>query len=167
MLIVYKHTVQFTCMTLDYLRHWCIEHLFSIVFVSLQQEQLQILRPASPSHPRFRPAAGLGPTSAPSATRTPWTRSSTPVGTCACATPVASNSRRCPTPAAPSAGGRLKTLSRPIAARKGTGATGRPQQNPGLQKERFRFREHELWYSDLVFSYKYWWLVFSRDLFQS
>lgn len=108
-------------MTSGYLMHWGIEHLFSIVFVSLQQEQLRILRPASPSPPRSRPAAGRGPTSAPSVTRTPWTRSSTPVGTCACATPAASNSRRCPTPAAPSAGGRLKTLSRPIAARKGTG----------------------------------------------
>lgn len=49
-----------------------------------------------------------------------WTRSSTPVDTCVCATPAASNSRRCPTPAAPSAEGRSKTLSRPTGARRGT-----------------------------------------------
>lgn len=86
------------------------------------QEQPQIHQLASPSHLRFHQAVGLGPTSAPSVTRTRWTRSSTPAVTCVCATPAASNSRRCPTPAVPSAEGRSKTLSRPTGARKGTTA---------------------------------------------
>lgn len=84
------------------------------------QEQTQIHQSASPNHQRSQRAVGLGPMSALSVMRIWWTRSSTPVDTCVCATPAASNSRRCPTPAAPSAEGRSKTLSRPTGARRGT-----------------------------------------------
>lgn len=87
----------------------------------LPQVQPQIHQSASPSHLRSHQGAGLGLTSALSVMRTWWTQSSTPVGTCVCATLVASNSRRCPTLAVQSAEDRSKILSRPTAARKGGG----------------------------------------------
>lgn len=141
------------------------------------QERPRIHQSASPSHLRSRQAVGLGPTSAPSVTRTRWTRSSTPVDTCVCATPAASNSRRCPTPAVPSAGGRSKTLSRRTGARKkedsGSRTDGRTdglptnRNIPESGKEMSKFREYELWYFNLVFSYNYCWLLLLCDLFQS
>lgn len=103
-----------------------------------QGEQPQIHQSASRSHLRSHQAVGLGLTSAPSVTRTWWTQSSTPVDTCVSATPVASNSRKCPTPAVPSAEGRSKTSSRPTGARKGTTANRRPpyeQQNPRVKSQ--------------------------------
>lgn len=94
---------------------WLFWHFFYL----LPQKQPQIHQSACPSHLRSRQAADLGLTSAPSVTRTWWTRSSTPVDTCVCATPAASSSRRCPMPVVQSAGGKSKTLSRPIGAHKG------------------------------------------------
>lgn len=72
--------------------------------------------PATPSRQASHRARARGATSALSATRTWWTLCCTPADTCACAMPVASSSRRWPTPAAPSAGGQSKTSSRPTAA---------------------------------------------------
>lgn len=98
-------------------------------------------------------AADLGLTSAPFATRTRWTRSSMLAGTCVCVTPVASNSRKCPTPAVPSAEDRSKTLSRHTAARKG----GPPW------KQQVRVREHELWYFHRsVIIGRFCWVTFSN-----
>ena len=98
------------------LAFFLIEHFIPIS----PQEQTQIHQSASPNRLRSQHAVGLGPMSALSVMRIWWTRSSTPVDTCVCATPAASNSRRCPTPAAPSAEGRSKTLSRPTGVRRGT-----------------------------------------------
>lgn len=131
------------------------------------QERPQIHQSASPSHLRSHQAVGLGPTSALSVTRTRWTRSSTPADTCVCATPAASNSRRCPTPAVPSAEGRSKTLSRPTGARKRTDGLLNNSKIPESREEMSKFRENELWYLYLVFSYNYCWLVHSCDLFKS
>lgn len=58
-----------------------------------------------------------GATSALFATRMLWTQCCTRADICVSATPAASNSKTWPTPAAPSAGGKLKTSSRPTAAR--------------------------------------------------
>ena len=94
-------------------------HLVSRVCLPpwLQQVPSPTHRASSPSHWASPPPRVLGPTSAPSATRTRWTRSSTPAATCVSATPADWSSRRCPTPAVPSAGDRSKTSSRPTAAR--------------------------------------------------
>lgn len=74
--------------------------------------------PATRSPLLSRPARAHGVTNAPFATRMWWTPSSTPVDTCVSATPVASNSRRWLTRAAPSAGGQSKISSRPTGARR-------------------------------------------------
>ena len=149
------------------LAFFLIEHFIPIS----PQEQTQIHQSASPNRLRSQHAVGLGPMSALSVMRIWWTRSSTPVDTCVCATPAASNSRRCPTPAAPSAEGRSKTLSRPTGVRRGTdGQTDRLSRNSRISesgKETSMFREYELWYSQLGFSYVYCWLVLLNDFFQS
>lgn len=83
------------------------------------QVQPRALRsPATPSPPPSPPARPRGATSAPSATRTWWTRSFTPVDTCVSATPAALSSRKWPTRAAPSAGGQSRTSSRSTGARR-------------------------------------------------
>lgn len=104
--------------------------------ICFTQEQTPIHQSACPSHQRSLQAADLGLTSALFATRMRWTPSSTLAGTCVCVTPVASNSRKCPTPAVLSAEDRSKTLSRRTAARKG----GPPrQQQVRVQKRELCF----------------------------
>lgn len=93
--------------------------VFSNFMSVLPQVQPQAHLSASLSLLRSPQAVGLGLKSVPSVTRTRWTQSSMPVGTCVCATLAVSNSRRCPMPAVPSVGDRSKTSSRPIVARKG------------------------------------------------
>lgn len=107
----------------------------------------QVLPPthlsASPSRRRSHQAVDLGPTSAPSAMRTRWTPSSTPAGTCVCATPAASSSRRCPTHAVPSAEDRSKTLSKRTAARK---TRLNQSQTPESGTQTPKFAQYELWF---------------------
>lgn len=87
--------------------------------MSFPQVQPQALRsPATQSPLLSHPALARGVMNAPFATRTWWTQSSTPADTCVSATPVASNSRRWPTHAAPSAEGQSKISSRPTGARR-------------------------------------------------
>lgn len=74
--------------------------------------------------------------SVPSATRTWWTRSSTPADTCVCATHAASSSRKCPTPAVQSAEGKSKTSSKPIGAHKGERGPTSSQQDPRVWAEK-------------------------------
>lgn len=93
-------------------------HTSHLFLFSPQVQPRALPSPATQSPPPSRPARARGATSAPSATRTWWTRSSTPADTCVSATPVASSSRRWPTRAAPSAGGQSKISSRPTGARK-------------------------------------------------
>ena len=97
---------------------FCFLFHTSHLLLSPQVQPRALPSPATLSPPPSRPARARGATSAPSATRTWWTRSSTPADTCVSATPAASSSRRWPTRAAPSAGGQSKTSSRPTGARK-------------------------------------------------
>lgn len=90
----------------------------SNVFFSPQVQPRAPRSPATRSPLLSRPARAHGVTNAPFATRMWWTPSSTPVDTCVSATPVASNSRRWLTRAAPSAGGQSKISSRPTGARR-------------------------------------------------
>ena len=143
--------------------YWIEKHFHFIPFPAvlkttfLSQVQPQTHQSASPSPPRSHQAVGRGPTSAQSVTRTWWTRSSTPVGTCVCATLAASNSRRCPTPAVPSAEDRSKTLSRRTAARKRAAANGRwPQRNPRVREGKAEVQ----WIRTLVL----WFGIFIRLL---
>lgn len=89
----------------------------SYIFLSSPQLQPRALHsPATLSLQSSLPAQARGAMNAPFATRMWWTQSSTPVATCVSATRVASNSRRWPMPAAPSAGGQSKISSRRTGA---------------------------------------------------
>lgn len=96
--------------------HSHISNFFS--FSSPQVQPQALHSPATQSPLPSHPTQARGVTNAPFATRMWWTQSSTPVDTCVSAMPVASNSKRWPTLAAPSAGGQSRISSRPTGARR-------------------------------------------------
>lgn len=84
--------------------------LMSSLTPSPQRRRRPLRSPASRSPSPCLRARGV--TTAPFATRTRWTPSSTPVDTCVSATPVASNSRKCLTLVVPFAGEQSETSLR-------------------------------------------------------
>lgn len=102
-----------------YVHHVYAEKWLSVSLLPLLPTQW--LLPAPLSAPRSHPPSLLRScpllaktVNAPSASIRRWTRSSTPAATCVCATTAGWSWRDRSTPAAPYAGGPLKTLSKHI-----------------------------------------------------